>query len=76
MITQINNSDIDEFSHWYLINPMDNALGYPFHPIINRLIITVQSPPEWNSLRTVYKKCINLTNLKVYLTKNDYPNQS
>lgn len=69
MINPITNSDIDEFFHWYLITPMDECLGYPFHPIIDRLHRTVQTPPEWDSIRTTYNRCINLANLKSYMDK-------
>lgn len=69
MINPIINSDIDEFFHWYLITPMDNGIGYPIRPIIDRLIRTVQNPPEWNSIRSTYNRCINFTNLKVYMDK-------
>lgn len=84
MITQINNSNTDEFLHWYLITAMDDCVGHPFNSIVNnpnaaivsKINATIQSPPEWNSLRSVYNRCINFTNLDVYLTHYDYSNQS
>lgn len=60
-------SDTDEFLHWYLITPMDNSIGYPLSPIIDRLIRTVQNPPEWNSIHTTYNRCINFINFKSYM---------